>query len=151
MTYIVITAKFWYQNFARKLWTVLGCSSISQQFTPNDYNYEEKVLWNTVMLPLTKQFNVLLFNGPLPASFFFIFVFSIQLTVKFQYNFLPMSGFEPRTSGIGIGSDRSTNWAATTVTTTAPVIWCFYKPCRFQPCIGRGKGRVVENKPNEPA
>ena len=44
--------------------------------------------------------------------FFFIFVFSIQLTVNVRYKFLPMTGFEPRTSGIG--SDRSTNWATTT-------------------------------------
>ena len=44
---------------------------------------------------------------------FFIFVFSIQLKVK-QCNikFLPMTGFELRTSGVG--SDRSTNWATTT-------------------------------------
>ena len=27
-----------------------------------------------------------------PSLFFFIFVFSIQLTVKGQYNFLPMTG-----------------------------------------------------------
>ena len=39
--------------------------------------------------------------------FFFIFVFSILLTVNVQYNFLPMTGFEPWTSGGG--SDRSTN------------------------------------------
>ena len=50
---------------------------------------------------------------PFLASFSFIFVFSIQLTVNnVQYKCLPMTGFEPRTSGIG--SDRSTNWATTT-------------------------------------
>ena len=48
----------------------------------------------------------------IPGLFFFIFVFSVQLTVNIQYKFLPMTGFEPRTSGIG--SDRSTNWATTT-------------------------------------
>ena len=42
----------------------------------------------------------------------FIFVFSIQLTVNIQYIFLPMTGFERQTSGIG--SDHSTNWATTT-------------------------------------
>ena len=31
---------------------------------------------------------------------------------QFKYNFLPMTGFEPWTSGIR--SDRSTNWATTT-------------------------------------
>ena len=46
-----------------------------------------------------------------PGLFFFIFVFSIQLTVNFQYNFSPTTGFEPRTSGFR--SDRSTNWATT--------------------------------------
>ena len=48
----------------------------------------------------------------IPGLFFFIFVFSIQLTVNVEYKFLPMTGFEPQTSGIG--SDRSTNWATTT-------------------------------------
>ena len=50
----------------------------------------------------------------IPGLFFFIFVFSIQLTVNVQYNFLLMTGFEQQTSGNG--SNRSTNWA----TTTAP-------------------------------
>ena len=44
--------------------------------------------------------------------FFFIFVFSNFNTVNIQYNFLPMTGFGPRTSGVG--SNRSTNWATTT-------------------------------------
>ena len=47
------------------------------------------------------------FYGPFPASFFFIFVFSIQLAVNVQYKFLPMTGFEPWTSGIR--SNLSTN------------------------------------------
>ena len=42
-----------------------------------------------------------------PGPFFFIFVFSLQLTVNIQYKLLPMTGFEPRTSGVG--SNRSTN------------------------------------------
>ena len=41
--------------------------------------------------------------------FFFIFVFSI---IQFVDKILPMSGFEPRISGVG--SNRSTNWATTT-------------------------------------
>ena len=48
-----------------------------------------------------------LFKGSFAASFSFIFVFLIQLTVNVQYKFLPMTVFEPQTSGIG--SDRSTN------------------------------------------
>ena len=44
--------------------------------------------------------------------FFFIFIFSKQLTVNVQFNFLLMTGFELRTTGTG--SNRSTNWATTT-------------------------------------
>ena len=43
----------------------------------------------------------------IPGLFFFIFVFSIQLTVNVQYKLLPMTRFKPQTSGIG--SDISTN------------------------------------------
>ena len=51
--------------------------------------------------------------------FFFIFVFSIQLTVGRRSKWiLPMLGFIPRTSGVG--SSHSTNWA----TTTAQIIHC---------------------------
>ena len=41
------------------------------------------------------------FKWAIPGLFFFIFVFSIQLTVNVQYKFLLMTRFEPRTSGIG--------------------------------------------------
>ena len=50
-------------------------------------------------------------NGPF-WPFFFIFVFSIQLTVNVHFNFLPMAGFELWTSGIG--SNRSTDLGTTT-------------------------------------
>ena len=47
---------------------------------------------------------------------FFIFVFSIhswqKTNVQYINKFLPMTGFEPWTSGIG--SNRSTNWATAT-------------------------------------
>ena len=36
----------------------------------------------------------------IPGLFYFIFVFSIQLTVNVQFKCLPMTGFEPRTSEI---------------------------------------------------
>ena len=49
------------------------------------------------------------------SGLFCLFVFSIQLTVNVQYNFLSMTGFELRTSGIG--SNHSTNWATTTAQT----------------------------------
>ena len=47
-----------------------------------------------------------------PGIFFFIFVFSTQMTEHIQYKFLPMTGYEQWTSGVG--SDRSTNWATAT-------------------------------------
>ena len=53
------------------------------------------------------SFNLHFTNEPISASFWFIFVFSIQLTINVQYKFSLMTGFEPRTSEIG--SDRSTN------------------------------------------
>ena len=43
------------------------------------------------------------------SLFFFIFIFSIQLTENVQYKLWPMTGIEPQTSGIG--SDRSISWA----------------------------------------
>ena len=49
-------------------------------------------------------------NGPFPVSFslFSSFQYTVDSTQMFDINkFLPMTGFEPRTSGIG--SDRSTN------------------------------------------
>ena len=49
---------------------------------------------------------------PFPASFslFSSFQYTVDSIQMFNINkFLPMTGFEPRTSGIG--SDRSTNWA----------------------------------------
>ena len=50
--------------------------------------------------------------GPLPTSFFFIFVFSTVNSKYVRYKTLSMSGFEPLT--YGIGSDGSANWAKTT-------------------------------------
>ena len=47
------------------------------------------------------------FKWAIPGLFFFIYVFSIQLTENVQYKFLPMTGFQLRTSGIG--SNHSTN------------------------------------------
>ena len=44
---------------------------------------------------------ILLKNGPFQASFFFIFVFSTQLTVnKCSIKVLRMTGFKPRISGV---------------------------------------------------
>ena len=60
--------------------------------------------------------NVFFLKWSIPGLFSFIFVFSIhswqQTNVQYINKYLPMTGFEPRTSGIG--SDCSTNWATTT-------------------------------------
>ena len=48
----------------------------------------------------------------IPGLFFFIFFFSILLTVNVQYKMLPMTRFELGTSVFG--SNCSTNWATTT-------------------------------------
>ena len=53
------------------------------------------------------QASTCFFKMGIPGLFFFIFVLSIQLRVNGKYKFLPMTGFEPRPSGIG--SYRSTN------------------------------------------
>ena len=51
------------------------------------------------------------FKWAIPGLFFFIIIFSTQLTVGKQLNVrykrLPMTGYELRTSGVG--SDRSIN------------------------------------------
>ena len=60
-----------------------------------------------------------------PGLFFFIFVFSIQSTVNVQYNFLPMTGFELRTSGVG--SKHSTNWAPTLYLLTVFTKYSFFE------------------------
>ena len=55
-------------------------------------------------------------NGPFPATFSLFSSFQYTDDSKqMLYNFLPMTGFEPWTSGIG--SDRSSNWATTTAQT----------------------------------
>ena len=47
-------------------------------------------------------------NGPFPASFYLFLSFQYTVDSKqMSNNFLPMTGFEPRTSGIG--NERSTN------------------------------------------
>ena len=51
-------------------------------------------------------------NWPSPASFFFIFVYHVQLTVNKCSKKSPMTAFEPRISGVG--SDCAANWSTTT-------------------------------------
>ena len=55
------------------------------------------------------------YKCPSPSLFF---VFSIQLKVNFQHQILPMTRFEPRTSGVA--SYRSTNWATPTALSFFP-------------------------------
>ena len=67
-------------------------------------------------------------NGPFPASFslYSSFQYTVDSKQMFIMNkFLPMTGFEPRTSGIG--SDHSTNWAKTTAQLTRILTLCLIK------------------------
>ena len=49
--------------------------------------------------------------GPFPASFSLFFVFSTVNCKYVHYKILPLTGFEPQTSGVG--SNLSANWATT--------------------------------------
>ena len=56
------------------------------------------------------RYNIVFLNGPFPGLFslFSSFQYTVDSIQMFNINkFLPMTGFEPRTSGIG--SDRSIN------------------------------------------
>ena len=53
------------------------------------------------LVRLNNVSNVFFLNGPIPASFLFIFVFSTVTSKYNQCKILPMTGFEPRISGIG--------------------------------------------------
>ena len=72
------------------------------------------------------NFSNIFFKWSFPASFSFIFVFSIQLTVKCSINILPMTGFEQWTSKIG--SNHSINWA----TTTSQLLYIFLSAAKGQ-------------------
>ena len=50
--------------------------------------------------------------GQSQPLFLYFRLFNTVDSKNVQYKFLPMTGFEPQTSGVG--SDRSTYWATTT-------------------------------------
>ena len=50
------------------------------------HSYADNAI-NGAQVTRSKYLDELLKNGPFPATFFFIFVFSIQLTANVQYNF----------------------------------------------------------------
>ena len=56
---------------------------------------------------LNEKVPIVFYKWAILGLFFFIFVFSIKLTVNVQSKMFLMNGFEPRTSEIG--SDHSTN------------------------------------------
>ena len=60
-------------------------------------------------------------NWAIPAPFFCIFVFSKVNSKYVHYLIFPMTGFEPRTSGIV--SDHSANWATTTTHAAPELYW----------------------------
>ena len=85
------------------------------------YKNKEKEAGNGPFLKNKKIFNCAtnleiteFLKWAIHGLFLFIFVFSLQLTVKkcSSYKSLPMTGFEPRTSGVG--SDHLTNRTTTT-------------------------------------
>ena len=78
---------------------------------PNLLHHEQVETSGLCLLMHHHQWQISFLKRPFQVSFVIIFVFSIQLTLKVQYN-LPMTGFELRTSGVGC--DRSTNLAKTT-------------------------------------
>ena len=79
---------------------------------------------------MNESIYILFKNGPFPATFFFIFIFSIQLTVNkcSIYKFLPMTGFKLQNSGFG--STHSINWATTTAQGQSKLetdtVWSFW-------------------------
>ena len=83
------------------------------------------------MLP---SWHILFKRWAIHGLFFFIFVFSIQLTVNIQWFYLSMTGFELRTSGAG--SDHSTNWATTTYSYVSN--WIF-RAVEFQQNVQEGE------------
>ena len=66
---------------------------------PNDSSFVVWLWWHFIT------------DNARPLVLFSFFQYSWQKT-SVQYKYLPMTGFELRTSGVG--SDRSTNWATTT-------------------------------------
>ena len=75
--------------------------------------YERKMFIRLTTGEWHTEFSQLLFfKWAIPGVFFFIFLFSIHSWQFNIYNFLPMTGFKPWTSGIV--SNCSTNWATTT-------------------------------------
>ena len=83
-------------------------------------------------VPLLSSFIILVFlkNWPFSASFtlFSFFHYTVDSKQMFYTNkLLPMTGFEPRTSGTG--SDRSTNWATTTARHSCFFVSLFFLIC----------------------
>ena len=75
------------------------------------------------LLAIEVQDVIFLKMGPTRPSFslFSSFQYTVDSKQMFYINkFLPMTGFEPRTSGIR--SDHSTNWA----TQPLPSTWCYF-------------------------
>ena len=67
-------------------------------------------------------------NGPFLASYSLFRLFNSKQQTRGQYKSLPITGFKPRTSGVG--SDRSANWASTTV--QVDTFWSFVRSYLLQ-------------------
>ena len=69
---------------------------------------------------------VFVLNGPFPPSFslFSSFQYTVDSKKMFNIIFLPMTGFEPWT--FGIGSDHSTNWATQPLPNSIKILAAYY-------------------------
>ena len=84
----------------------------SYNITINNKNVTQLSIWCRDSASQHLIMSLFFKNGPFPASFssFSSFQYTIDSKQMFNINkFLPMTWYEPRTSGIG--SNRSTNWA----------------------------------------
>ena len=92
---------FWTRLFPRHLWSGewMSFDSLQMCLAQKWEREREKLEISAILWRLYKK--TLFLNGSFMASFILIFVFSIQLRAYFQYDFLPMTRFEPLTCGVG--------------------------------------------------
>ena len=98
------------KHFFPNLCRTTQFSDASTEEDPRDKN-DQNLMIRRILIQKGIQRPLLLHNLLSKMGlFFFIFVFSIQLTVnKCSIEILPLTGFE-----VGVGSDRCTNWATNT-------------------------------------
>ena len=83
-----------------------------KSFSPHGKIITKIEIFKSKLFPKNKIILRYYLNGPCPASFSLFSSFQYSWQWMLNTKMLPMTGFVPRTSGFG--SDRSTNWGATT-------------------------------------